>query len=164
MHRRQIERPTTFSAKETKVPLSSLRRTCHVRGTCKQKAEAPWEAVNSSQQSLSFPAVLQGCLRPHEPHHARAPCWVIQHRLGTSSQSSSSQCSVPVLPQHSRLGSRELELLEFRPRTGASYWGKRSFPREITAGWFVIAATTLLQSPSQEVSHDFMCSKEVTPA
>lgn len=134
MCRKQIKLQTTFSTKETEVPWSSLKRTCHLTGTCKQKAEAPWEAVNSIQQSLSFPAVLQGCLWPHKLRHARAPCWVIQHHLGTSSQSSSSQCSVPGLPQHSCLGSREPELLEFESHTGASHWGKRSFPHETTAG------------------------------
>lgn len=142
-------------------------------GACRQKAEAAWEALDSSQQSLSFPAVLQVCVQSHKPCHMRDPCWVMRHRLGTSavclsSVHPSALFLFPVLPP---------SLVSGQQGTGTvgiwvSYWcislGKNviSLCTCNSAGncrMFFIAATIFLQSPSRELSHNYMCSEEVTP-
>lgn len=73
-----------FSAKETKMHQSLIRETWHMTRAWKQKTEPVWESLDSSQQSLSFPAMLLDCVQSHDTCNMGAPSWVIAHELGTS--------------------------------------------------------------------------------
>lgn len=135
MHSKLIKLTATFSVKKTKMPWSSIRKTYHMSGARKQKAEPAWEALGSGQQSQSLPTMLQVCVQSHQ---MTDPCWTMKHHLGMCGMSSQ-----PSSSQHLCLGIRVLELLEFGSHTSMSSWGKKLFPHEPvivqeTAGCFLV--------------------------
>lgn len=76
-HGKQTKFPNAFSAKEAKMPWSLIRETWHMTRAREQKREWAWEALDSSQQSLSFPATLLESMQSHNACHMGAPCWVM---------------------------------------------------------------------------------------